>query len=173
MVIGFLNNKKIIKTDGFQAIDLNEWNVQRLFNQCIVTTNTRNIAIATLFPTALGYERSSEKIIHFDKQFLINNKKAIEYLFGQLYKVHNSDKTFKMSTDDFNTTYTNAHWTSDKTTLLKLLYLGVSPETLAIVPFTAETSSSMISPRIKPTLSPKDPNFPAWWEGHKAEWEGK
>lgn len=28
--MGFLNNKKIIKTDGFQAIDLNEWNVQRL-----------------------------------------------------------------------------------------------------------------------------------------------
>ena len=24
---------------------------------------------------------------------------------------------------------------------------------------------------IKPTLSPKDPNFPAWWEAHKSEWE--
>lgn len=23
----------------------------------------------------------------------------------------------------------------------------------------------------KPTLSPKAPNFPAWWEAHKAEWE--
>jgi len=22
-----------------------------------------------------------------------------------------------------------------------------------------------------PTLSPKDPNFPAWWEEHKFEWE--
>ena len=21
------------------------------------------------------------------------------------------------------------------------------------------------------TLSPKDPNFPAWWEKHKSEWE--
>ena len=24
---------------------------------------------------------------------------------------------------------------------------------------------------ITPTLSPKDPAFPAWWEQHKAEWE--
>ena len=22
-----------------------------------------------------------------------------------------------------------------------------------------------------PTLSPKDPAFPAWWEAHKGEWE--
>lgn len=26
---------------------------------------------------------------------------------------------------------------------------------------------------VKPTLSPKDPNFPAWWEQHKSEWEDK
>ena len=26
-------------------------------------------------------------------------------------------------------------------------------------------------PFIKPTLSPKDPNFPAWWEEHKSEWK--
>ena len=24
---------------------------------------------------------------------------------------------------------------------------------------------------IKPTLSPKDPSFPAWWEARKGEWE--
>ncbi|WP_298736348.1 hypothetical protein [uncultured Subdoligranulum sp.] len=24
--------------------------------------------------------------------------------------------------------------------------------------------------KLKPTFSPKDPNFPAWWEAHKAEW---
>ncbi len=24
---------------------------------------------------------------------------------------------------------------------------------------------------LNPTLSPRDPNFPAWWEEHKAEWE--
>lgn len=29
----------------------------------------------------------------------------------------------------------------------------------------------MISISITPTLSPKDPNFPEWWEQHKAEWE--
>ena len=24
---------------------------------------------------------------------------------------------------------------------------------------------------LTPTLSPKDPAFPAWWEAHKSEWE--
>ena len=28
-----------------------------------------------------------------------------------------------------------------------------------------------MAPAVKPTLSPKDPAFPAWWEAHKAEWE--
>ena len=27
------------------------------------------------------------------------------------------------------------------------------------------------TPDIWPTYSPKAPNFPAWWEAHKAEWE--
>lgn len=24
---------------------------------------------------------------------------------------------------------------------------------------------------LTPTISPKDPNFPEWWEQHKSEWE--
>lgn len=31
--------------------------------------------------------------------------------------------------------------------------------------------TTIISSDITPTLSPKDPAFPAWWETHKSEWE--
>ena len=37
----------------------------------------------------------------------------------------------------------------------------------------AKTNTSVISSELKPTLSPEDPNFPAWWEEHKSEWEDK
>lgn len=151
--------------------ELNEGIVQEIFNRCLATKNTKEPAIATLFPTALGYKSGSEKLIQFDKDILLKNKKSIEFLFGQLHKIHNPDGVFQMSIDDFNTTYQNKHWSTDKATLLKLLYLGVSSKTHFISSFTAETSTSMISPQIKPTLSSIDPNFPAWWEEHKAEWE--
>lgn len=52
--------------------------------------------------------------------------------------------------------------------LLELLHLGVA--TGSITPFFADSkTASLIA--YKPTLSPSDPNFPAWWEEHKSEWE--
>lgn len=159
--------------DKFKPIELTDSTVQSLFYKCISTTNSTDVSVATLFPTTLGYKSGSEKLIHFDTETLLKNKKNIEYLFGQLYRVHNPNETFNMSIDDYNTTYQNTHWTSDKATLLKLLYLGVSSKTHFITSFNAKTSTSAISPQVKPTLSPKDPNFPAWWEEHKAEWDDK
>lgn len=163
--------QKASNANIFNPIDLNEGTVQNIFNNCVANTDDSNIAIATLFPTVLGYKNGSEKAIHFNAEMLLKNKTNIEYLFGQLHRVHNPNGSFKMSVDDFNTTYQNEYWTSDKATLLKLLYLGVSSKTNFIYPFTAETSASMISPQIKPTLSSTDPNFLAWWKEHKAEWE--
>lgn len=161
------------KIIGFKAIDLNEGNIQTIFNRCLANAETKEMATSFLFPVALGYKQGSEKPIHFDKDRLLNNKKNIEYLFGQLHRVHNPNGTYKMSIDDYNTTYDNRHWTTDKATLLKLLYLGVTPEILTISPFMADTSLSIIAPAVKPTLSPKDPNFQTWWEEHKVEWEGR
>ena len=112
--------------------------------------------------------------MQFDNAKLLKDKKAIQYLFGQLQEVHVYSKTSKkqdVTIDDCNSTYSGTHWTRDKGILLKLLYLGVAPETLFISPFHADTKTSLISPQVTPTLSPKDPAFPEWWEQHKAEWE--
>ena len=161
--------EEILKT--FTPVELTESFVQSIFNRCLAKENTNEVAFATLFPTALGYQSGSEKLIQFDKEILLKNKATIEYLFGQLYRVHNPNGSFDMSIDDYNTTYENKHWTSDKVTLLRLLYLGVSSKTHFITSFRAETNKSTISPEVKPTLSPKDPNFNSWWEAHKSEWE--
>ena len=95
-------------------------------------------------------------------------------MFGQLQRVHRSvegENVLDVTIDDYNITYKETHWTSDKKILLKLLYLGVPAETLFITPFFAELNTSGINGIVKPTLSPKDPAFPAWWEQHKTEWE--
>ena len=87
--------------------ELNGDIVQELFNNCLANVNTKEMATSFLFPTVLGYKQGSEKPIHFDKDSLLKYKKNIEYLFGQLHRVHDPNGTYKMSIDDFNKTYQN------------------------------------------------------------------
>lgn len=55
---------------------------------------------------------------------------------------------------------------------MKLLYLGNCSKVNLIFPFNAKkNNTTRFVKALSPTLSPKDPNFPAWWEAHKAEWE--
>lgn len=161
--------KEIISS--FTPLELNGGNVHAIFNNCLATKDSKETTYATLFPSTHGYKPEDEIPIQFDTTELLKNKQTIVYLFGQLQEVHNAHKKGRINIDDYNTTYHGKHWTSDKETLLKFLYLGVSPKTVCITPFRAESSTSIISPQVKPTLSPKDHDFPAWWEAHKAEWE--
>ena len=159
------------QANQFAPLELNEGEVRAIFNRCLSSSSTKDFTESTLFPPTRGYQRGSEKLIQFDTEVLLKNKQNIKYLFGQLQEVHRYNKKVDLTIDDYNTTYKGTYWTRDKATLLKLLYLGVNEKTLCISPFSAKTSTSMIAPNIKPTLSPKDPNFPAWWEAHKGEWE--
>ena len=54
---------------------------------------------------------------------------------------------------------------------MQLLYLGSSDEFTVFDRLVAKWNGTTLNMPITPTLSPKDPNFPAWWEAHKAEWE--
>lgn len=51
---------------------------------------------------------------------------------------------------------------------MQFFHLGVGSNT--IYPFSLNGNSGF-KYKIQPTLSPKDPNFPEWWEKHKSEWE--
>lgn len=51
---------------------------------------------------------------------------------------------------------------------MEFLHLGNAVKILG--PFSSLAKKAPLL-TIKPTLSPKDPNFPTWWEEHKAEWE--
>lgn len=158
---------------GYVCLDLNEGNVQDIFNRCLATEDSREITRTTLFSTLLGYSEEEEIILAFDKAALLQNKKNIEYLYGQLSLVHaQKHLNHRLSPADFSTAYQGGMWCSGQASLLKLLYLGCNNGTAILSPFhKAEHDTAVMHNGIKPTLSPKDPSFPAWWEAHKAEWE--
>ena len=77
----------------------------------------------------------------------------------------------KLPLADLIKRYDGTCWTGDTDPLFKLGYLGVAPEISLVNPVLVKDRSTVVSGMVKPTLSPKDPEFPAWWEEHKAEWE--
>lgn len=161
------------KDDGFHPLELNEGNVQAIFNRCMAKEGTPDdkCFYSILFSRLRGYSSDDERMVVFDKEQVSANKKSIEYLYGQLENIHSHIKELQIN-DAFHS-YSGKVWTSNKGILLEFLYLGgINDEHPLISIFDSKTNSTMIDiDTIKPTLSPKDPAFPAWWEAHKAEWE--
>ena len=175
--MGFnLNKAKAAKEEilkSFTPLELNEGNVQAIFNRCLRKEGSKEITRTILFPTLLGYDEKDEIEIAFDKNVLLENEKNIRYLYGQLKVVHTAEsKTNCLSLNDFKTAYQGTIWAQSKSSLLDLLYLGCNSALGLGYRFSKkENDTTRLSSDITPTLSPKDPAFPAWWEAHKAEWE--
>lgn len=152
--------------------DLNEGEVQAIFNRCLCSTG-EDVLSSDLFPPLLGNPKESYRVFDFSKDAILKNKATIAYLFGQLAIVHTlRDKSALFTEEDFYKNYLGAAWTKDKVDVLALLYLGKCQEIDLIHPFDARKNhTTHFMNAIKPTLSPKDPAFPAWWEAHKGEWE--
>lgn len=165
---------KKIEEQGFRPIDLNEGNVQAIFNRCIAEEGTpeEQCFNSVLFSRLRGYSPDAERIVVFNREKVLANKKNIQYLYGQLKNVHAGNDNLQINEAFLN--YSGTNWTANKGVLLEFLYLGAINDGHSLLSaFDAERNNSAIlnTDTIKPTLSPKDPNFPAWWEAHKGEWE--
>lgn len=173
--MGFNLNKakaameEILKS--FTPLELNEANVQAIFNRCLAKEGTpkENISKSILFSRTMGYNPRDELVINFDKKTLHANKQSIDYLYGQLMLSHQKTETLTIDKAFYN--YQGKKWTQNKVHLLELLHLGSTNETDKISIFNAKTNTAELNLTQIPTLSPKDPAFPAWWAAHKAEWE--
>mgnify|MGYP000200505735 CR=1 FL=1 len=160
--------KKAEKPPEFIPIDLNEGNVQAIFNRCLTKSDNAPYLISDIFSPLLGYEVGNARL--FDKEAIVKAKQSICYLFGQLAGVHEGKK--RLTKSDCLMSYCHTRWTENEKVLLELLYMGGCKKIDAILPFSKkEGDSTIVDENIAPTLSPKDPNFPAWWEAHKVEWE--
>ena len=166
-------SKKDFSDKSYVALDLNEINVQAIFDRCLATGESKNETRAEMFYLSLGYNAEDSIPITFDRDVISKNKKSIFYLYGQLDCIHTGKYlSERQSMGGFAVTYAGKTWTQNKAVLLELLYLGCNDTVVIILPFEKmKNDSTLIHPSVKPTISPKDPAFPEWWEQHKAEWE--
>lgn len=158
---------------SFHPTDLNEGNVQKIFNDCLATKDTTEYLKSILYQKAFGYEQDSNPIL-FDKGKLLDNLKNIRYLYGQLKTTHchsNTINTSKENTHNAMTNYKGEVWTEKEGIIKQFFHLGVVSDT--IYSFTLNGNSGFKDVNIQPTLSPKDEGFAEWWETHKSEWEGR
>ena len=155
----------------FTPLELNEGNVQAIFNRCLAAEETTDYVESILQQKSEGYEQDSNPIL-FDKKRLLDNLKSIRYLYGQLLTTHKHTNTINTNVNgktNVMTNYMGNTWITNKGILLQFFHLGVGSDT--IYPFSLNGNSMFRNVGITPTLSPKDPAFPAWWEAHKSEWE--
>ena len=76
--MGFLNKKPIIKAEDFHPIDLNEDNVQAIFNRCLKTDETKNFENVILYTTDFGFEETENPIV-FDKDVIQKNEGILNF----------------------------------------------------------------------------------------------
>lgn len=162
-----------MKYDEKDILDLSEKNVKELLAYCLATSQTpkNNIRSFNFFSDEC---KVNIPRIQFNKDRLNEKKLAIRYLLGQFENLHT--KKDLMSLSDGFKKYDGTNWTTNKMALFSLYYLGVATQnfpsfTPSRIPNQFDTVLTDI-PYLLPTLSPNDPNFPAWWEEHKVEWEG-
>ena len=158
--MGFLNKKPIIKSEGFHPIELNEDNVQAIFNRCIAKEGTPEDRCfnSILFSRTLGYRPSDELLIRFDMEKMRMNKKSIEYLHGQLRCAH--QKLDELNLEEAYWNYQGNVWTNNKEHLLEFLHLGCTDgnEMNFISPFLLKVIRQ-ISMSLPPPSPRKTPTF--------------
>lgn len=161
--MGFLNGK-IIKTETYSHLDLNEKNVNELFSQCLTSSKDYStIRTSNLFPKRLGYQ-TDDKAINFDKNKIFENEQRIKFLLGQLQTLH--DHKGVLLIGDVTKKYNGTIWTTDTASLMKFLHLCEASSSIS--PFIAAKKSATLY-TYEPTLSPKDPKFAEWYKGYEAK----
>lgn len=165
---------KRVAEQGFRPLELNEDNVQAIFNRCLATEEEKcsfmkHRALQVLKPLLTG-KTSAEVYLSTEK--IGENQKNIEFLFGQIKNIHYNNSAIGLQEGFI--TYQDTVWTREVENLLKLYALAQSKGLItefSALPTDPNIISAIKASDVRPTLSPKDPAFPAWWEQHRAEWE--
>ena len=142
---------------SFTPTNLNEQNINKLFKQCLATTQTQKPLRCVLFQKEKGFPQDSRPIF-FDGDIINAAIPAIKYVLGQLKAVHQKEPS--ITTTSVKTTYQNIDWTSNKNLVIALLHLATAANLIS--PIDAKTANMDFIKEIFPTLSTKDPNFDNW-----------
>lgn len=197
------NKKSSVGSAERNALDLCTSSINSVFNECIATPTTLPSDMETVYLflpifskditkelIAASTEYSSDKKkelisnlmdfedtttpINFDKTKLAENRKKIQFMFGQLSVVHRAranDGPLQLTADNSHIKYDGSTWNREDVSLMQLYYLAIAAD-LSLGFWPPSKAAGIGIDTLFPTLSPNDPNFPAWWAEHKAEWEG-
>lgn len=152
----------------FKPMELSEDSVQAIFNRCLAKENTPKDSIIQA-KIVSGEPALGDLELSFDKNTIQANRRNIEYLYGQLNCIRRRASELTVIDPDFP--YFGEFRPLGTETGMKFILLGTAAG--IIETFHMKKDGAQFLRQVCPTLSPKDPNFPAWWEAHKAEWEDK
>ena len=151
---------------SFQPLGLSEGNVQAIFNRCLATQDTPKDRIIQA-KIVSGKLFIGDIVQSFDKNAIQANRRSIEYLYGQLNCVRTEAPALTAMDPDFP--YSGEFRPLGSETGIKFILLGTAAG--VIETFNMKKDTARFLKQVRPTLSPKDPNFLAWWYTYKAEWE--
>lgn len=135
------------KANLFTPLELNEGNVQAIFNRCL-SNGGEETTYAQVLQKALSGKESD--LVRFSQERINANSKSISYLFGQLSGVHEQARLIPLEYGIIN--YKGEKWTTNAAILLKLYELGMA--NINITPFSLQDDKSLatdISMNRKPT----------------------
>ena len=142
-------------------LELNEENVMRIYNDCLVTEADLPLEDSDVLASKIFVVESCGKdspTIFFKKAKIREHSDTIEYLYGQLCLVHLHSLTMEPAMG--TVTYQAKSWTGDTSVLMEFYYLGVA--NITIMPFILDPYSKAIVTDligIEPTYSPNDPKY--------------
>ena len=115
--------------------ELTEANVQAIFDWCLAKEGCAETSYSHLYLKELGYEREDTGIA-FDRKIILENRRNIEYLFGQLGAVHHGQLQLKEG--DFSLSYSGKSWTVERASIMQLIYLSAANDIKIINKFIAK-----------------------------------
>lgn len=158
-----------VKTAEFKPLELNERNVNTLYKRCLHDESNpfeECYHVQVLRPEICG--RISEWI-QLSKNKVSAYESTIRYLLGQIKAFHVATDTFALQEGFMR--YDETIWTKEYDVLFKMYSLGIASVSISDFVLYKDIIGAVKSSKCVPTLSPKDPNYAAWWEEHKGEWE--
>lgn len=158
----------------FEPIDLNSHNIQVVFNKCLATDeeklDSNKHKKRQILKKQLAQRESEE--ISLSTEQTQNNKQTVQFLLGQIKNVHG--KLPVITLNEGFVRYDDTVWTKDFDMLFRLYLLAQACGYLSDFGLLKNNPNLIAANKasdLTPTLSPRDPNFKAWWEEHKSEWE--
>lgn len=146
--------------------------VERLFHACLAREGDTDIAgRVSPFRKVNGYP-SDFKPYLFDRLQLLARQRDIRYLLGQVQAIAQGQRSVPVGA--FRTDYRGRLWEDGTTNAIYLVYLAHALEWIGDFVLPPESpgwkGQARLLTDITPTLSPEDPDFPAWWWKNKIPW---